>query len=181
MTFETERLILRPWTEHDAEILFKYASDERVGPAAGWLPHKSVEESRQIIRNVLSAEGTFALVLKETGESVGSIGYFRTEAVQESGDMEIGYWIGVPYWGRGLVPEAVKCLLHYLFEQRPDTRKVWCAHFRGNDRSRRVIQKCGFRPEFLREVYWSAINKHLTECFYSLRREEYFAKYGETP
>lgn len=179
MTLETKRLILRPWTEADAGALYKYARDERVGPAAGWAPHTSVEDSRRIIRQTLSAEGTFAVVPKETGEPVGSAGYFRSEAAPERGDMEIGYWLGVPYWGRGLIPEAVGELLRFLFEQRPDTYKVWCGHFRGNERSRRVIQKCGFRPEFLRETYWPAINRRLIECFYSIRREEYFAKYGE--
>ena len=58
MTFETKRLILRPWTEADAEALYKYASDERVGPLAGWPPHTSVENRREIIRAVLSKEGT---------------------------------------------------------------------------------------------------------------------------
>lgn len=178
MTLETERLLLRPWQESDAEALYKYARDERVGPPAGWKPHTSPEDSRQVIRQVLSAEGTFAIVLKETGEPVGSVGYFRSEAVPERGDMEIGYWIGVPYWGQGLVPEAVKCLLAWLFA-RPDTHKVWCGHFRGNAKSRRVIQKCGFRPEFIREVFWSASNQHLIEFLYSIRRQEYFSKYGE--
>lgn len=74
MTLETERLLLRPWREEDAEELYKYARDPEVGPAAGWPVHTSVDDSRGIIRNVLSAEGTFAVVLKETGLPVGSIG-----------------------------------------------------------------------------------------------------------
>ena len=74
MHLETERLFLRPWTTEDAESLYRYASDDRVGPIAGWSAHKSVEESRQIIRDVLSAEETYVVVLKETDEPVGSIG-----------------------------------------------------------------------------------------------------------
>ena len=50
---ETERLILRKWTDADAESLFHYAKDPAVGPAAGWQPHQSVEESRNVIRNLL--------------------------------------------------------------------------------------------------------------------------------
>lgn len=74
MNLETERLILRPWSFDDAGSLYKYASDDRIGPIAGWNPHKSVDESRQIINDVLSAYGVYAVVLKETDEPVGSIG-----------------------------------------------------------------------------------------------------------
>ncbi|MBQ3865670.1 MAG: GNAT family N-acetyltransferase, partial [Clostridia bacterium] len=72
MILTTKRLILRPWDENDASELFRYASDPDVGPAAGWPPHKSEEESREIIRNVLSKPETYAVVLKETGLPVGS-------------------------------------------------------------------------------------------------------------
>lgn len=58
MAIETEELILRPWQESDAETLFKYASDPEVGPRAGWPPHKSVEESLEIIRTVFAGEET---------------------------------------------------------------------------------------------------------------------------
>ena len=59
---ETERLLLRPWQESDAEALYRWARGPEVGPAAGWSPHTSVENSREIIRTVLSEEGTFAVV-----------------------------------------------------------------------------------------------------------------------
>ena len=52
---------MRPWQESDAEMLFKYASDPDVGPRAGWPPHKSVEESLEIIRTVFNAEGMWAV------------------------------------------------------------------------------------------------------------------------
>ena len=54
MILETERLILRPWCESDADDLYTYASDPEVGPPAWWPPHTSVENSREIIRTVLS-------------------------------------------------------------------------------------------------------------------------------
>ena len=67
---ETNRIILRPWRESDAEILFKWASNPDVGPRAGWPPHKSVEESLEIIRTVFNdATNTWAIELKETGEA----------------------------------------------------------------------------------------------------------------
>ena len=68
---ETERLILRDWRESDADALFKYASHPDVGPRAGWPPHKSWEESLNIIRTVFSGEGMWAVELKATGEAIG--------------------------------------------------------------------------------------------------------------
>ncbi len=73
---ETERISLRPWQDSDAETLFKYASDPDVGPRAGWPPHKSVEESLEVIRNVFNKDTTtWAIVLRETGEVIGAMGY----------------------------------------------------------------------------------------------------------
>lgn len=103
MRLETKRLLLRPWRERDAQSLFDYAKDPRVGPIAGWMPHASVEYSRQIIREVLLAKETYAVVLKREGDrAVGSIGLLRGRAsnlplLEKEG--ELGFWIGVPYWG----------------------------------------------------------------------------------
>lgn len=58
---ETERIILRPWRESDAETLYKYASDPEVGPRAGWPPHKSVEESLEIIRTLFHSDHMWAV------------------------------------------------------------------------------------------------------------------------
>jgi len=109
--FETERLILRPWQESDAEDLYQYASDPAVGPIAGWPVHTSVENSREIIREYLSKPGTYATILKSNHRAVGSIGLLFDEASNiciKENEAEIGYWIGVPFWGQGLVPEAVR-------------------------------------------------------------------------
>ena len=73
---KTDRIILRPWRESDAEILFKWASNPDVGPRAGWPPHKSVEESLEIIRTVFNdATNTWAIELKETVNRLSAIGW----------------------------------------------------------------------------------------------------------
>ncbi len=73
---ETDRIILRPWRITDAETLFKWASDPDIGERAGWPPHKSVEESQEVIRTVFNdATNTWAIELKETGEAIGAMGY----------------------------------------------------------------------------------------------------------
>ena len=128
---ETERLILRPWKESDDEECFKYAKDPRVGPAAGWPVHTSVENSRQIIHDVLMAPETYAIVLKETGLPVGSIGLHRNDLAKKEDEAELGYWIGVPYWGQGLVPEAARELLRHAFEDL-NLNRIWCGYYEGN-------------------------------------------------
>ena len=71
MNLKTERIVLRPWRETDAETLYEYAKDERVGPIAGWPVHRSVEESREVIRTVFAQEGVFAVTLKEDNRAIG--------------------------------------------------------------------------------------------------------------
>ena len=144
ITLETERLILRPWEEADAEECYKYAKDPRVGPIAGWPVHTSVENSRRIIRDVLAVPETYAIVLKETGKPIGSIGLHRNDLAEKADEMELGYWLGVPYWGRGLVPEAARELLRHAFEDLGLAR-VWCGYYDGNEKSKRVQEKLGFR------------------------------------
>ena len=98
MVIQTERLTLRPWREADAASLFAYASDPEVGPAAGWPPHRSIEESKEIIRTVFSAPHTFAVCLAATDEPVGSIGLMppRRETSCRGDGLELEVAIGSP-------------------------------------------------------------------------------------
>ena len=104
MIIETERLILRPWKESDSESLFEYARNPEVGPIA---------DSLNIIKNVLSANETYAVCLKTDNKAIGSIGLIppaQSHARASNTEIEVGYWIGVPYWGNGYIPEAVRAL-----------------------------------------------------------------------
>ena len=143
MILQTERLILRPWEESDAEECYKYAKDPRVGPPAGWRAHTSVEDSRRIIREILSAPETYAIVLKETGLPIGSIGMHRNDLAVKDDETELGFWLGAPYWGRGIVPEAAREMLRHAFEDLGLAR-VWCAYYDGNEKSKRAQAKIGF-------------------------------------
>lgn len=143
---ETERLILRPWRESDAEALFKYASDPDVGPRAGWPPHKSVEESLQIIKTVFNTPTMWAVELKETAEAIGCVGYLPASVsnLQIPDDQcEVGYWIGKPYWGRGICTEALRLVIDYCFNVKHYT-VLWGDFFPSNPASGRVMTKCGF-------------------------------------
>ena len=143
MILETNRLLLRPWREDDAEDLYTYAGDPEVGPPAGWPPHTSVENSREIIRAVLSAPDTFAVCLKENGKPIGSIGFHRNDLVEADDEYELGYWIGKPYWGQGLIREASREKLGFAVEDL-SMSCIWCGYYDGNEKSRRVQEKLGF-------------------------------------
>lgn len=145
---ETERLLLRPWRMEDAEDMYAYARTEEVGPMAGWVPHCSLERSKEIVAMFMRGKNTFALEHKETGKVIGSIG------IDELGVLpgkeyepllgrEIGYVLSKEYWGRGLMSEAVRRVIHYCFEEL-SLDFLTVSHFSWNQQSRRVIEKCGF-------------------------------------
>lgn len=142
----TCRLILRRWKESDANDLFKYASDPDVGPHAGWPPHMNVKESLQVIRNIFNNDCTWAVVLKDTEEVIGCMGYYL-HGVSNIGigdnDAEVGYWIGKPHWNKGICTEALQAMIQYCRDNRIfDT--LWADFFVNNPASGRVMEKCGF-------------------------------------
>lgn len=177
--FETERLILRPWHESDAEVLYEYAKDPLVGPAAGWPVHTSVENSREIIKSVLSEKYTYAVVLKGDDRPVGSIGLMIGAASNQEipdTEAEIGYWIGVPFWGKGYIPEAMRTLMKFAFEELGMT-KIWCGYFDGNEKSKRVQEKCGLHYHHTnREVWVGQIGESRMEHVSCITREEWEGK-----
>lgn len=146
--YGTDRLVLRAWRDSDAETLYKYASDPEVGPRAGWSPHKSLEESREIIRTVFNNDTTWAIVLKETGEVIGAIGYGPScdcGLPAREGEPTVGYWVARPYWNRGYCTEALGLMIRNI---KIDTGldSLISGHFIDNPASGRVMEKCGFVP-----------------------------------
>lgn len=179
MVLETERLVLRPWLSTDAEDLYEYAKDQEVGPMAGWPVHTSVENSREIIKNVLAVPETYAVCLKVDNKAIGSIGLMIGDSSNlkiTKDEAEIGYWIGVPYWGQGLIPEAVRELMRYAFVDL-NMKKLWCGYFDGNEKSKRVQEKCGFRYQFTnKNIEWLLMNDIRTEHISCITKEQWEEK-----
>ena len=146
VTLTTERLILRPWRSSDLDDLYEYASVDGVGQMAGWKPHESREESLEILRRFIDGKRTFALECD--GKAIGSLGIEqynekRFPEFDEKRCREIGYVLSKAYWGRGLMPEAVRKVIKYLFEEvKLDV--ILCGHFLSNRQSARAQEKCGF-------------------------------------
>lgn len=182
MMIETERLILRPWQEDDAESLFKYASDPDIGIIAGWPPHTSVENSREIIRTVFAAPGIYAVVLKATDEPIGCCGIMFPNGLPsadiENCEGEIGYWIGKPFWGQGLIPEAVRALLSRYFNE-PGLSTLWCSYYEGNVKSKRVCEKSGFKYHHTNTDMTTPLGDKRTEHYYLMTKDLYTSISGE--
>lgn len=140
----TERLILRPFCDADAQALYDYAKDPRIGPPAGWQPHTSVENSLDIIHTVLSAAGTYAVTLAQTGQLVGSVGFHAPCTDQcLPNELEVGFCLAISHWGQGLIPEATRAITDFYFTSS-DNDRLWCAYYEGNAKSARAQEKCGF-------------------------------------
>ena len=138
----------------------------------------SVEESRNIIRLVLNGPESYAICKKEDGRVIGAIALSTNgDCLAEGEDAcELGYWIGKPFWGQGLVTEASEALLRRAFTEL-GMQRVWCGYFEGNEKSKRVQEKLGFRHEkTLREVDVPLLNEVRTEQVSLLSREAWIEK-----
>ncbi|HOB09528.1 MAG: GNAT family N-acetyltransferase [Limnochordia bacterium] len=145
---ETDRLLLRAWRAADLTDLYEYASVEGVGEMAGWRHHRSIEETRRILLAFMAGKNVFAVVHKQDNKVIGSLGLHKSWANDDERYAhlkvkEIGFVLSKAYWGQGLMPEAVKALIRYSFDKL-GLEALTVAHFTFNDRSRRVIEKCGF-------------------------------------
>jgi len=144
---KTSRLVLRPFRESDLEDLFEYAKVEGVGEMAGWPHHKSVEESKNILKMFIEDKNTFAIV--KNNKVIGSIGIelYDEDELKEYNNLygrEIGYVLSKDYWGQGLMKEAVDEILKYLFNEVKLDFAV-CGYFKFNSQSKRVQEKLGFK------------------------------------
>lgn len=174
---ETERLVLRPWTEADVDDFYEYASVEGVGEMAGWRHHESRQVSEEILRSFIDEEEVFAIVCRQNNKVIGSFGLHRSWAneVPEYRNLklkEIGYVLSKEYWGQGLMTEAVSEVIKTSFGEYGLEALTVC-HFSANSRSRRVIEKCGFCFVEEEEKYLERLGIAVTEKKYILCRDLY--------
>lgn len=175
-TLETDRLLLREWRENDYQDLYTYAKNPKVGPMAGWKPHESVEESKQIIEMFMETNDAWAICLKETGKVIGSIGLHsdRKRKYDDEKIRMLGYALSEEYWGKGIAAEAGKAVLKFAFEELK-LELLSVNHYSSNTQSGRVIEKLGFRYEgTLRKAVKLLDGTIVDDVCYSLLKEEYF-------
>lgn len=151
LNIETDRLLLRPFSESDLDDFYTYASVDGVGEMAGWKHHESKAKSKEILDTFIKEDKVLAIVLKESNKVIGSLGVekygLEDKLTEFDGYLgrEIGYVLSRDHWGKGIMPEAVKAVIDYLFNDL-NLDFLTCGYFDFNSRSKRVQEKCGFKP-----------------------------------
>lgn len=172
----TPRLTLRPWREDDLEDFYAYASVDGVGQMAGWTPHRDRTESRTILS--LFIQGKHCFALEQAGKVIGSLGIEEYEEADfpelaALRGRELGYVLSKDCWGQGLMPEAVKAVTRYLFEQE-HLDFLLVGHFDWNRQSARVIEKCGF--QYIKatryETRYHTVEQSLESILYNPERRQ---------
>ena len=182
MVLRTNRLILRHWKESDADDLYKYASDPDVGPSCGWPPHRDIAESLNIIKNVLIGKESYAVCLQEDDKAIGDIKLKlkHSDIVKGDDECEVGCWIGKPFWGQGLMSEALEEVMRHAFEDI-GMNKIWACYYAGNDRSKHLQEKAGFKYQRSnKEADVPLMHEKRTECVNAITKEEWLVKRSST-
>ena len=151
LVIETERLILRSFKQSDLHDFNEYASVLGVGEMAGWKHHETIEKTQEILDMFIKEDKTFAIVFKKTNKVIGSLGvekYGLEEKLTEFTSYygrEIGYVLSKDYWGKGIMTEAVGAVINHLFNDL-NLDFLTCGYYDFNNQSKRVQEKCGFKP-----------------------------------
>ena len=174
VTIKTDRLILRPWQETDLADLYAYASVQGVGEMAGWPHHTSIDISRGILQSFIEKKEVFAVEHQADHKVIGSLGLHVSWANEDEKYKhlrlkEVGYVLSKDYWGQGLMPEAVRAVIDYCFTKL-DIEALTCGHFKENNQSRRVIEKCGFEFVMESDFYAKQLDKRFEDMEYILIR-----------
>lgn len=174
---ESERLILRRPEKGDAADFYAYAGGDRVGPMAGWQPHRSIRDTKQIIAHYVKEGNVLAITTKETGRMVGTVGLHVDDHRPGTDVWQLGYALSPAHWHEGIAGEAALTVLRYAFE-RKWMRIVTAYCYPENTASRKLLERLGFRHEgCLRNSYLLYDGTvHDLDCF-SITVEEYSDRY----
>ena len=176
ITLETERLILRRFTVDDAPVMYRnWASEDKVTEFLTWPTHPNEEVSKAVIESWVKGYEKpdyyqWGIELKESHEVIGSIAVVSINENTRAAD--IGYCIGSRFWGQGIMPEAGKAVVRYLFEAIGFERIAAC-HAKENPKSGRVMQKIGMRYEGTHRMGGFCNKGIIDEVWYSVLKAEY--------
>lgn len=180
---ETDRLILRKFKIEDADIMYRnWASDDEVTKYLTWSTHKNVNETRSILAGWIEKYNdpdfyNWAIVLKEIGEPIGSLGVVKSD--EKTASATVGWCMGKRWWGQRIMPEAARAVLQYLFEEVGFNR-IAAQHDKENPKSGRVMQKIGMTREGTLRASGKNNQGIVDEVYYSILKEEYEKKQAPT-
>jgi ribosomal-protein-alanine N-acetyltransferase len=180
ITLETERLILRRFVATDAGAMFNnWASDAEVTKYLTWPAHTDVSISKAVIDSWLPLyenlnHYSWAIVLKETGEPIGSIAAVKLD--EETDIAHIGYCIGRAWWRKGYASEALCRLVKFFFEEA-GVNRIESRHDPRNPNSGKVMQKAGLKCEgVLRQSDRNNQGGYCDAAYYAILAEDYFGQ-----
>lgn len=170
---ELNRVCIREFVWSDLNDLYEICKNPNVGPNAGWKEHKSIQETRTILNKFIKEKETFAIVDKANNKCIGSIGVYKDYKRENPNCRMIGYVLNELYWGKGIMSETLKGLIDFIFKNT-NIMLLSIYHFPFNLKSKRVIEKCGFKYEgVLKNATLLFDGLVYDDVCYSLSKKEY--------
>ena len=178
-TLETERLLLRRMKPSDSRDMFEYASRPEVTEYLLWEPHKTPRQTLDYLEYLQTRYrvGDFydwAVVDKQKSKMIGTCGFTTLDFINNAA--EVGYVLNPDYWGIGIAPEAVARVMNFAFMEL-NVHRVEAKYMIGNDRSRRVMEKCGMSFEGVRRSSMFVKGSYRDIGICSILSEEYISKF----
>ena len=176
---ETERLRLRPFTMRDVQSMYhNWASDPVVTKYLTWPTHDSEKVTEMVISDWISQYDNpesyqWAIELKDIQEPIGSIGVIKFDS--DIASVDIGYCMSKAWWGKEIMPEALRAVITFFFEE-VGMNRVAAKHDRNNPKSGRVMQKSGMVYEGIQRMGGRNNQGIVDEVWYSILRSEYKKK-----
>ena len=169
-TLETERLRIRPYSEADIPELLPLVGERAVAATTLRIAHPYTEDDAQSFLELAKQPDKLwlAITLRSEGQQIGGIG-LRIE--QQHQHAELGYWLGVSYWGQGYATEASREMLRYGFEEL-NLHRIFATHFKHNPASGRVLKKIGMHYEGCQREHLLKWGQFIDSEMYGLLRRE---------
>jgi [ribosomal protein S5]-alanine N-acetyltransferase len=171
-TLETARLKLRPYSEADIVELLPLIGTREVAATTLRIPHPYTEQDARAFLAMMDEDRArlwLAITLLADGRQIGGIGLTIDESHQHA---ELGYWLGVPHWGKGYATEAVREMLRYGFENLR-LHRIFASHFQHNPSSGRILVKLGMRHEGCQREHLSKWDQFVDSELYGILRREW--------
>lgn len=158
----TKRLLLKQISLNDAEDLYEYGKDPIIGYNAGWFPHKSIKETKQIIKAMIESNEVYGIYLDK--KLIGTVGIHPSS----SGNNSLGYALNRTYWHNGYMTEAVRAILEHYFK---DHEVIFATTFTNNIRSQHLLKKVGFK--FIVEKEKESLDTIKAIFIFELKKEDF--------
>ncbi|MCL2403234.1 MAG: GNAT family N-acetyltransferase [Coriobacteriia bacterium] len=169
---QTERLILRRPQDADAEAILEYGSDAKVLEHLLWTGAHTIEEARASLYDYLIPNpGVFMIEVEDEQKCIGS---FDLRLSPEHQRASFGFCINSKYWSKGYMTEVLKAMLDFCFTQL-ELNRVQACHYKDNEASGRVMEKCGMRPEGFSPQAQLIKGTFRDEYHYGITREQWLA------